>query len=284
MTCLQVGQQAGVGRLPPEGAARDGARRGDVEPRDERDSAEVFGRVLSGDAADRTGTSRWRPMASAMSVNGTPSSAVACRREPAGAPSSARRNRCAASRRCTAGHRLAPSPTKAEVPRSRAMPTSVGRNPWSPSPWTVGGRRTADERTPRPAMARTTASVCARGPAPGSGASASLDTRPVVTTPATPEAMTRGRSVPSSAPPSARTASRSVRAAAGKSVKSWMNAVWTTPSAAAAAARRPSRSSSAPRRAVAPTDSRAAAAVPERARPTTSCPAARHSATTADPM
>ena len=42
---------------------------------------------------------------------GTPSSATACSRDPAGAFSRARRNRRAASNRCTAGQRLEPSPT-----------------------------------------------------------------------------------------------------------------------------------------------------------------------------
>ena len=58
-----------------------------------------------------TGTSRCRPMTAAMSRNGTPSSPIACSRVPAGAASSASRNRRAASSRCTAAQRLDPSPT-----------------------------------------------------------------------------------------------------------------------------------------------------------------------------
>jgi hypothetical protein len=44
----------------------------------------------------------------------------------------------------------------------RAMPMMVGTKPWSPSPWTVGGRRITDTCTPRSA---TEAAACseARG-------------------------------------------------------------------------------------------------------------------------
>ena len=50
------------------------------------------------------------PMLCAISRSGMPSSPAACHRVPAGAFSSARRKRRAASSVCTAGHRFAPSP------------------------------------------------------------------------------------------------------------------------------------------------------------------------------
>jgi hypothetical protein len=56
------------------------------------------------------GRSRWRPITSAMARTGTPSSATPCRTDPAGAVSSAKRKRGAASSRCTAGQWLVPSP------------------------------------------------------------------------------------------------------------------------------------------------------------------------------
>ena len=58
-----------------------------------------------------TGTSRWRPMTSAISRVGTPSSPTPWSTEPAGADSTASRKSRAASSRCTAGQRFAPSPT-----------------------------------------------------------------------------------------------------------------------------------------------------------------------------
>ena len=59
---------------------------------------------------DFTGTSRCRPIVSAISRNGTPWSPTAFSSVPAGACSRASRNSRAASSRCTAGHTLAPSP------------------------------------------------------------------------------------------------------------------------------------------------------------------------------
>src|SRR5260221_374842 len=60
-----------------------------------------------------TGSFNCRPIASAISRNGTPSSPAPCSREPAGAASTASRNRRAASSRCTAGQRFDPSPPRA---------------------------------------------------------------------------------------------------------------------------------------------------------------------------
>ena len=70
---------------------------------------EVLVGLLGRDARYRQ--ARFRPMASAISRNGTPSSPTACSRVPAGADSSASRYRCAASSVWPAGQRFAPSPT-----------------------------------------------------------------------------------------------------------------------------------------------------------------------------
>ena len=67
-----------------------------------------------------TGRSRCRPITSATWRIGTPSSATACRLEPAGAFSNASLKRCATSSRCVAGQRLEPSPRYPETPVARA--------------------------------------------------------------------------------------------------------------------------------------------------------------------
>lgn len=69
-----------------------------------------------------TGRFRRRPIASAMFLKGIPSSPAPCKHEPAGADSTANRNKFAASSRCMAGQRFDPSPTYAETPFSRARP------------------------------------------------------------------------------------------------------------------------------------------------------------------
>ena len=66
--------------------------------------------------------------------------------------------------------------------------------------------------------------------------------------------------------------------------KSWMNAVWMTPSQVAAPLRKLSGSSSAPRYTSAPAASTDAAAASERARPSTRWPVPTSSATMAEPM
>ena len=71
--------------------------------------------------------------------------------------------------------------------------------PLSPSPCVVGARRTLTERTPEPARARTACSERARS-LPPVASSSSVAIVPGLT-PASPEAMTSGRSEPSSAEP-----------------------------------------------------------------------------------
>ena len=125
------------------------------------------------------GTPVPRPMAAAMSRNGMPSSATACSRLPAGAPSRASRYTRAASSVCTEGHRLAPSATYPDTPVCRAMPIRMCAKPWwSSELCTIGGSRTADDRTPRPASQITKFSASTRGP-PGA-TSASVPGRPVM--------------------------------------------------------------------------------------------------------
>ncbi len=59
------------------------------------------------------------------------------------------------------------------------MPTKVAMNPWSPSPWTVGGKRSTDERTPMPRSDRVSSAVAARRPA-GLARISALGHEPVV--------------------------------------------------------------------------------------------------------
>jgi hypothetical protein len=117
-------------------------------------------------------------MTSAISRKATPSSPTACKTDPAGAVSTARRDRRAASERCTAGQRLAPSARYPATPRSRANPTIAATNPWSPSPWTVGGKR---NRRADPRAAQGQGEQGRGGPASG-GVGPNLGTRyePVV--------------------------------------------------------------------------------------------------------
>ncbi len=78
-------------------------------------------------------------------------------------------------------------------------------------------------------------------------------------------------------------ASRSSALFAANFEKSWLNAVWITPSAPAAPLRRLSRSSSDPRWTFAPAPSSAAAPASDRESPITSCSAASRFWTTANP-
>ena len=80
------------------------------------------------------------------------------------------------------------------------MATKVAMNPLSPSPWTVGGRRSTDERTPIPRKDSASSAVACRIPAGfgrisslGTSPSFSVATRPAVR-PSMPEASTKGRS------------------------------------------------------------------------------------------
>ncbi|KUL62222.1 hypothetical protein ADL28_13325 [Streptomyces violaceusniger] len=67
--------------------------------------------AASSGVSETAGKSRARAIVSAMLWKETPFSATPCSTLPAGAFSKARRNRLAASSRCTAGHRSPPSPT-----------------------------------------------------------------------------------------------------------------------------------------------------------------------------
>ena len=145
-----------------------------------------------------------------------------------------------------------------------------GTKPWSSSPWTDGGRRTNEARTPRDAIANVASSDAMRNAAaePGSGASSSAPRQPGVRR-AIPEVVTKGRLEPASAEPSASIARRSVSAAAGKSTKSWMKAVWITPSQARAPAARLSVSDRSPLCASTPNRANVSAAASVRAKPST---------------
>jgi hypothetical protein len=121
-----------------------------------------------------------------------------CSRAPAGAPSRASRNRCAASSRCTAGQRLDPSPGYVETPlardvneaRDEAVITLTVNRRWEPH-----HRRTlaaSCERQRRLSEANRSAAYD-----PGSGALPSVARRPGVRLAS--EVITSGRSDPTSA-------------------------------------------------------------------------------------
>ena len=208
-------------------------------------------------------------MASAIDRMGTPSSPTPCSRLPGVALSSASLNRWAASSRCTAGQRLSPSPTYAAMPVRRATSISAGTKPWSPWSCTDGGRRTTLTRTPRSAAANTTSEAARMRPSPScAGTSASVPMRPGAST-VVPDVATKGLFVSSSARARASSARWSVCAFASYCEKSWMKAVWITPSQARAPAARLSRSDSSPRCASTPRCANAAAALSLRARPST---------------
>ena len=154
----------------------------------------------------------------------------------------------------------------------------------SPGPWTVGGSLTTLVRTPRRANG-SAASERARGEPglSGSGAWSSVPSRPGVST-VVPEVATNGLSVPSIARAIASTARSSTRVFSAYAEKSWMNAVWMTPSAARAPAARVSGSVTAPRWTSTPTSRSLAAEASLRARPSTLCPWDKRSWTTAEPM
>lgn len=159
-----------------------------------------------------------------------------------------------------------------------------GMKPLSPSPWTEGGRRMTDERTPRSAHARVASSEGMRGTAAG-GASRSVPNRPGATIASIrlPDVVTNGRPDPASTAPIASITWQSRSALAWNVEKSCLNAVWMTPSHAAAPSRRLSRSSRSPRWTRAPASPRALAPASERASPRTSWPASMSSLTTAEP-
>ena len=139
----------------------------------------------------------------------------------------------------------------------------------SPSPCTVLGSPTTDDRTPRAAMPRAALAFSIR---PATGEPGADSSRSVATCPGNagvPEAMTRGLPEPSSAPPIVSMARRSAVTDASKSVKSWMNARWMTPSEPLAPARKVSRSFRSPRSTSAPAAAIAAAESSDLASPRT---------------
>src|SRR5579862_2725294 len=106
----------------------------------------------------------------------------------------------------------------------------------SPSPCTVRGSPTTEERTPRSARARVARALRDRpamGPR-GTISSHSVATRPGTT--AVPDAMTRGLPEPSSAAPIVSMAPASTAIESWIWAKSWMKARWMTPSLQVAAA------------------------------------------------
>ena len=182
--------------------------------------------AASSGAMATTGTSRCRPITSAMSRIGTPSSATPCSVDPAGrllqrqaeeiarhrggAPRASGWTRRRCSRRrpwsramSTSGrdeavvsvavHRRGEShdsTSARRAKRGRASVCAVASRFW----------RTADQRRPHPSRARARRVLVASRP----GASPSI-----------PEAMTNGRSEPASASPNVSTARRSASAAPG---------------------------------------------------------------------
>src|SRR5271165_5649216 len=139
------------------------------------------------------------------------------------------------------------------------MATRRGTKPWSPSPCTVGGRRTAMARTPRGAKA-SAASSETRGNPPGGRTISSVETCPGRRS-ATPEVAMNGRSELARVSPIASMARWSMALLSTIFAKSWMKAQWITPSDPAAPRLRLSRSSSEPRWTSAPAASSLSAGV-----------------------
>ena len=173
----------------------------------------------------------------------------------------------------------------AETPVWRATPTTAGMKAVSPGPWTVGGRRITLARTPRSANG-SAASDRARGE-PGAVGVGRLVLRP--------ESAGRehGRAgggderlvgALQRLPPSPARRARRSGCSRRTPEKSWMNAVWMTPSAARAP--RPGSPARSRRRGGPRRRSRAAWLPRRRCGPARapSCPWASSSWTTAEPM
>src|SRR3954466_10594795 len=147
--------------------------------------------------------------------------------------------------------------------------------------------RTTDDRTPRSARSRTAVSTTLRtrrvplcSSPTGRAGSSSVAGRPSCPDEPMLPAATSGFPVPASASPYATMIGSSAAATASippNGSRSCRCATWMTPSESAAAPMSPSRSSRSPRRAFAPSADKASAAVSDRARPVTSCPAAMSS-------
>ena len=147
--------------------------------------------------------------------------------------------------------------------------------------------RTTEDRTPRSARPITAVSTTLRtrrvplcSSPPGRAGSSSVAGRPRFPGEPMLPAATSGFPVPASASPYASMIGSSAAATASippEGSRSCLCATWMTPSESAAASLSPSRSWRSPRRTFAPSADSAAAAVSDRARPVTSCPAAMSS-------
>ena len=184
MVLVEVLEQARPGRLPSEQFPGDDGRGGAVQGDEVAQVAEMLDGV---GGATPTPWERRDAGPSPRRSRGTGRP----RRRPRGGPSRRERTRrpgAPGGRRRSGAPPASgwlPSPTYPDTPLWRAMPTKVATNPWSPSPWTVGGKRSTDERTPTPRKDSVSRAVAARSPAglarisaPGTSPSSSVATRP----------------------------------------------------------------------------------------------------------
>ena len=107
---VDICDNADLPRLPPESRPGLFAGGGAVARHPHRKAAEMVASASSA-VRDFVGTPSCRPIASAISLNGTPSSAMAWKASFRAPRSRASRKTRAASSRCTDGHRFCPSPT-----------------------------------------------------------------------------------------------------------------------------------------------------------------------------
>ena len=154
--------------------------------------------------------------------------------------------------------------------------------------------RTTEDRTPRSARSITAVSTTLRtrrvplcSSPTGRAGSSSVAGRPSFPDEPMLPAATSGFPVPASASPYASMIGSSAADTASippDGSRSCLCATWMTPSESAAASLSPSRSWRSPRRTFAPSADTAAAAVSDRARPVTSCPAAMSSGMMYEPV
>src|ERR1700733_1007728 len=164
----------------------------------------------------------------------------------------------------------------------------MGRKPARPAVLcAIRAIRTTEERPPRSARSITAVSTTLRtrrvplcSSPTGRAGSSSVAGRPSCPDEPMLPAATSGFPVPASASPYASMTGSSAADTASippNGSRSCLCATWMTPSESAAASMSPSRSWRSPRRTLAPSADTAAAAVSDRARPVTSCPAAMSS-------
>jgi len=196
--------------------------------------------TFSGDK-ETTGIFNPRPIDSAISLSGIPSSPTALYRAPATAFSNASLYSTAASSRCAAGQRLVPSPTYAETPFWRATAIRGVMRPCLKGSWTCG-KRITDTLTPFANMDSAASSDAPRGNTElGISGSSSVRGWPDALRPV-PEVITKCRLDPASSAPMASMTFLSVSQVSTNFLKSWSKAQCITPSALAAPLRRLSRS------------------------------------------